>query len=114
DRCGGRGWGRSVLLGRRWVEAGVRVVQANMGHVQTWDSHGDIFNRLKNKLLPPLDQAVTVLLDDLEGSGLRDETLVMVLGEFGRALKLTTQAGDKAPGRDHWAPVVSAGFAGAA
>jgi hypothetical protein len=113
DRYGRHMYGQSLLLARRLVEAGVPVVQANMGIVQTWDSHGDIFNRLKNKLLPPLDQAVTALLDDLEESGLLDETLVMVLGEFGRAPKITKQAGDKAPGRDHWAPVFSAAFAGA-
>jgi hypothetical protein len=113
DRYGRHTYGQTLLLARRLVEAGVPVVQANMGIVQTWDSHGDIFNRLKNKLLPPLDQAVTALLDDLAESGLLDETLVMVLGEFGRAPKLTKQAGDKLPGRDHWAPVFSAAFAGA-
>ena len=77
------------LLARRLVQAGVPVVQANMGRVQNWDTHGDNFRRLKNQLLPPLDQGVAALLDDLEATGLLDETLVMVLGEFGRTPKIS-------------------------
>ena len=62
----GIAFGQSLLLARRLVEAGVPVVQANMGRVQNWDTHGDNFPKLKNRLLPPLDQAVAALLDDLE------------------------------------------------
>jgi uncharacterized protein (DUF1501 family) len=91
----------------------VPVVQANMGRVQNWDSHGDIFRRLKKDLLPPLDQGVSALLDDLSASGLLDETLVVMLGEFGRTPKLSTQPGSKAPGRDHWGHCFFGLFSGA-
>jgi uncharacterized protein (DUF1501 family) len=60
-----------------------------------------------------LDQGVAALLDDLAATGLLDETLVIMLGEFGRAPKITTQAGAKVPGRDHWAPCFFGLFAGA-
>ena len=113
DRYGRHAFGQSLLLARRLVEAGVPVVQANMGRVQNWDSHGDAFARLKDKLLPPLDTGVSALLDDLDSSGLLDDTLVMMLGEFGRTPKISTQPGDKLPGRDHWAQCFFGVFAGA-
>jgi len=113
DRYGRHQFGQSLLLARRLVEAGVPVVQANMGHVQTWDSHGDIFNRLKKDLLPPLDRGVSALLDDLRERGLADETLVIVVGEFGRSPKLSKPDERSAPGRDHWCEVFSAVFSGA-
>jgi hypothetical protein len=100
-------FGQSLLLARRLVEAGVSVVQANMGIVQNWDTHGDNFNRLKNQLLPPLDRGVAALLDDLSVRGLLDETLVLMLGEFGRTPKVVGS------GRDHWAPCFFGLFAGA-
>jgi hypothetical protein len=107
DRYGRHSFGQSLLLARRLVQAGVSVVQANMGRVQNWDNHGAIFPTLKNRLLPPLDQAVAALLDDLEATGLLDETLVMMLGEFGRTPKIVNA------GRDHWAPCFFGLFAGA-
>ncbi len=113
ERYGRHAFGQSLLLARRLVQAGVPVVQANMGRAQTWDSHGDIFPRLKNELLPPLDRGVAALLDDLSASGLLDETLVMLLGEFGRTPKLQGQPGSKSAGRDHWAPCFFGLFAGA-
>jgi len=88
-------------------------VQANMGRVQNWDTHGDNFPRMKDRLLPPLDQGVAALLDDLEATGLIDETLVLMLGEFGRTPKVTKFPGARAPGRDHWAPCFFGLFAGA-
>ncbi len=109
DRYGRHAFGQSLLLARRLVEAGVPVVQANMGHVQNWDSHSDIFPTLKKRLLPPLDLAMAALLDDLEATGLIDETLVMMLGEFGRTPKISGAS----PGRDHWAPCFFGVFAGA-
>jgi hypothetical protein len=112
DRYGRHLFGQSLLLARRLVQAGVPVVQANMGNVQNWDSHGDIFRRLKNDLLPPLDRGVSALLDDLEALGMLDETLVMVLGEFGRTPKMQGNKNEK-PGRDHWPNAFSAIFAGA-
>lgn len=108
DRYGRHAFGQSLLLARRLIQAGVPVVQANMGHVQNWDNHGDIFPTLKNRLLPPLDQGVAALLDDMAASGLLDETLVMMLGEFGRTPKINPQRG-----RDHWGPCFFALFAGA-
>jgi len=113
DRYGRHPFGQSLLLARRLVEAGVPVVQANMGRVQNWDSHSDIFARLKDKLLPPLDQGVSALLDDLSASGLLAETLVVMLGEFGRTPKLSYLPGQSKIGRDHWAPCFSGLFAGA-
>ncbi len=113
DRYGRHAFGQSLLLARRLVEAGVPVVQANMGRVQNWDTHSNNFPKLKDRLLPPLDQGVAALLDDLAATGLLDETLVMLLGEFGRAPKITTQPGAKVPGRDHWAPCFCGLFAGA-
>jgi uncharacterized protein (DUF1501 family) len=113
ERYGRHAFGQSLLLARRLVEAGVPVVQANMGRVQNWDTHGTIFRRLKNDLLPPLDRGVAALLDDLADRGLLDETLVVMLGEFGRAPKITAQPGEREPGRDHWAPCSFGLFAGA-
>jgi Protein of unknown function (DUF1501) len=97
DRYGRHMYGQSLLLARRLVEAGVSVVQANMGRVQTWDNHGNIFPTLKDRLLPPLDRGVSALIDDLEVRGLLDETLVVMFGEFGRTPKVNKEAG-----RDHW------------
>ncbi len=113
DRYGRHPFGQSLLLARRLVEAGVPVVQANMGRVQNWDNHGNIFPTLKNRLLPPLDQGVSALLDDLEARGLLDQTLVMMLGEFGRTPKLVNPPGSRTPGRDHWASCFFGLFAGA-
>jgi hypothetical protein len=107
ERYGRHAFGQSLLLARRLVQAGVPVVQANMGRVQNWDTHGDNFRRLKGELLPPLDRGVAALLDDLTATGLLDETLVMLLGEFGRTPKVTGS------GRDHWAPCFFGLFAGA-
>lgn len=108
DRYGRTTTGQSLLLARRLIESGVRVVQTNIGQVQTWDNHGNIFPTLKNQLLPPVDQGVSALLDDLQASGRLDDTLVMMLGEFGRTPKINAQRG-----RDHWGPCFFALFAGA-
>jgi hypothetical protein len=106
ERYGRHAFGQSLLLARRLVEAGVPVVQANMGRVQNWDTHGDNFRRLKSELLPPLDQGVASLLDDLAARGLLDETMVLLVGEFGRTPKIVGN------GRDHWAPCFTGLFAG--
>lgn len=108
DRYGRNTTGQSLLLARRLVQAGVRVVQTNIGRVQNWDNHGNIFPTLKDRLLPPLDQGVAALLDDLEQSGQLNDTLVMMLGEFGRTPKINDQKG-----RDHWGPCFFGLFAGA-
>jgi hypothetical protein len=108
DRYGRNTTGQSLLMARRLVQVGVPIVQTNIGRVQTWDNHSKLFPTLKNRLLPPLDQGVAALLDDLDSSGLLDETLVMMLGEFGRTPKVNTKQG-----RDHWGPCFFAMFAGA-
>lgn len=112
DRYGRHTFGQSLLLAKRLNEAGVPIVQANMGAVQNWDSHSNIFETLKGRLLPPLDQGMAALLDDLEASGRIDETLVVMLGEFGRSPKLSIQRGQTKAGRDHWGPCNFALFAG--
>jgi uncharacterized protein (DUF1501 family) len=107
DRYGRHMYGQSLLLARRLVEAGVSVVQVNMGRVQTWDNHGNIFPTLKDRLLPPTDRGVSALIDDLETRGLLDDTLVAMFGEFGRTPKV-----NKEGGRDHWGRAFFAAFFG--
>ncbi len=83
-----------------------------MGRVQNWDSHSNIFDRMKKDLLPPLDNAVSALYDDLAQSGMLDDTFVMVVGEFGRTPKLSFQDKNAKIGRDHWAACFSGLFFG--
>ena len=113
DRYGRNKFGQSLLLSRRLIEAGVPIVQATMGIVQTWDTHTDNWGKLKNTLLPQLDQGLAALTDDLIASGLLDQTLIVVMGEFGRTPKISTLPGQTIPGRDHWAAAYSGLFAGA-
>ncbi|MDR3638091.1 MAG: DUF1501 domain-containing protein [Isosphaeraceae bacterium] len=111
DRYGRTKHGQSVLLARRLVEAGVRFVTVydheTNGQLANWDAHQDVFPRLKNDLLPPVDRAYAALIDDLDGSGLLDSTLVIALGEFGRTPKINANGG-----RDHWPFCFSAILAG--
>jgi hypothetical protein len=113
DRYGRNAFGWSLLMARRLVEAGVRLVQVNLGNNETWDTHGNAFPHLKDKLLPPTDRAVSALLDDLHATGLLDSTLIVMAGEFGRTprISLLRQA-YKLPGRDHWGRVQSVFLAG--
>jgi uncharacterized protein (DUF1501 family) len=108
DRYGRHAFGQSLLLARRLVEAGIPIVQANMGTMNNWDTHGDNFGQLKNRLLPPFDQGFSALLTDMDERGLLKETLVVAIGEFGRTPQINPGAG-----RDHWSGVFSAVFAGA-
>jgi hypothetical protein len=114
DRYGRHMYGQSLLLARRLVSAGVPIVQVNMGRVQTWDTHAGNFKALKDRLLPPTDQGVSALLDDLQSRGLLEETMVVVTGEFGRTPRIGSSTGNanSRDGRDHWAAVFSAIFAG--
>ncbi len=114
DRYGRHMYGQSLLLARRLVSAGVPVVQVNMGRVQTWDTHSANFKSLRERLLPPTDRGVAALLDDLQTRGMLDETLVVVTGEFGRTPRIGSSTGNAntRDGRDHWAAVFSAVFAG--
>ena len=113
DRYGRNAFGWSLLMAARLVEAGVNLVQVNLGNNETWDTHGNAFPHLKEKLLPPTDKAVSALLDDLSDRGLLDSTLVVMAGEFGRTPKISTLASHyKGPGRDHWGAVQSVWLAG--
>lgn len=111
DRYGRTKLGQSILLARRLVDAGVRIVTVydgqHNGQLANWDAHENVFSRLKNDLLPPADQAVAALIDDLGARGMLDETLVMVMGEFGRTPKINANAG-----RDHWPNCYSVILAG--
>jgi uncharacterized protein (DUF1501 family) len=84
----------------------VGLVQVNLGNNETWDTHGNAFPHLKEKLFPPTDQAVSALIDDLKMSGLLDETLVVMASEFGRTPKISHLPQHYTlPGRDHWGRV---------
>jgi len=112
ERYGRNQFGQSLLLSRRLVQAGVPIIQANMGIVQTWDTHVDNWGRLKGYLLPWLDQGLAALIDDLQAEGRLEQTLVIVGTEFGRTPRISTLPGQTIPGRDHWAAVYSVMFAG--
>ncbi len=112
-RYGKNSFGWSLLLSRRLVEAGVGFVQVNLGNNETWDTHGNAFPHLKDYLMPPMDRAVSALLDDLRQRGLLESTLVVMAGEFGRTPKVFRLPSAYAlPGRDHWGAVQSVMLAG--
>jgi hypothetical protein len=102
DRYGRNSFGWSLLMARQLIEAGVSLIQVNLGNNESWDTHQAAFPNLKNYLLPPMDRAVSALLDDLDSRGLLDETLVVMASEFGRTPRVTMLPGAKLPGRDHW------------
>ena len=104
DRFGRNTAGQSMLLARRLIESGVRFVTINYGG---WDHHGKIFENLDKKL-PEFDRAVSALVTDLDERGAFDDTLLVVMGEFGRTPKINKEAG-----RDHWGQAGSLLFAGA-
>jgi uncharacterized protein (DUF1501 family) len=109
--------GQSMLLARRLVEAGVRLVTVCTGrrYDQAWDTHRRHFPLLKQSLLPYFNRAFSALLEDLDQRGLLAETLVVALGEFGRTPRLgqiTSGAGADAAGRDHWPHCYSVLLAG--
>ncbi|MBA4015839.1 MAG: DUF1501 domain-containing protein [Pirellula sp.] len=116
ERYGRHSWGQSLLLARRLVEAGVRLVHVNWPREPgdnavdnpLWDTHSKNADRLQDFLCPQFDVSFTALVDDLEQRGLLDETLVVAIGEFGRTPKI-----NKAAGRDHWGNVFSFAMAGA-
>ena len=104
DRYGRNSAGQSMLLARRLVESGVRFVTVNYGG---WDHHAKIFESLDKKL-PEFDRAVSALVEDMHVRGVFENTLLVVMGEFGRGPKINKDAG-----RDHWGPAASLLFAGA-
>ena len=89
--------GQSLLLARRLVEAGTRFVTAAGYHGNSWDTHLANDKGHRDRLTPPLDRALSALLDDLSQRGLYDSTLVVAMGEFGRTPHI-----NPALGRDHW------------
>ncbi len=113
ERYGKHSFGWSLLMARRLVNAGVSLVQVNLGNNETWDTHGNAFPHLKNNLYPPTDQALAALLDDLHESGELDSTLIVMAGEFGRTPRISRLPQFyKQPGRDHWGRVQSVFLAG--
>ncbi len=116
DRYGRYTWGQSVLLARRLIEAGVRLVHVNWARDPgdnavdnpLWDTHALNADRLQDNLCPQFDVTFAALMDDLTERGLLDETLVVVIGEFGRTPKINANGG-----RDHWGHVFSFAMAGA-
>jgi hypothetical protein len=113
DRYGRHIFGQSVLLARRLVEAGVRLVHVNwVRHDngpggQGYDSHRDHLAWARTELLPPTDAAFAALIEDLSARGLLDETLVVMMGEFGRTPRFNSNGG-----RDHWPNCFSVVMAG--
>ena len=116
DRYGRYTWGQSVLLARRLIEAGVRLVHVNWARDPgdnavdnpLWDTHALNADRLQDNLCPQFDVTFAALMDDLTERGLLGETLVVVIGEFGRTPKINGNGG-----RDHWGHVFSFAMAGA-
>ena len=104
-------WGQQTILARRLAESGVPFTLVNLTlnqlHGQDWDTHVNNFGLLRDTLLPPMDLAVSTLLDDLDDRGLLDTTLVAIFGEFGRTPQINAQGG-----RDHWEKVCSVMLAG--
>jgi hypothetical protein len=103
DRYGRNIHGQCVLLARRLVEHGVPLVSVNWhndGH-NFWDTHGANFSRLKKELIPPADQALSALIEDLDQRGLLDETIIAWVGEFGRRPQIDNGNANDG-GRAHW------------
>jgi hypothetical protein len=109
ERYGRNIYGQSVLLARRLIEAGTRLVTISWAPDAnaTWDTHGDNFRKLKTTLLPQFDAAASSLLEDLQDRGLLERTVVAILGDFGRTPKINNAAG-----RDHWNACYSIALAG--
>lgn len=112
DTYGRNLFGYSLLFSARLVELGVGMVQVNLGR-GGFDTHGNAFDHLKNLMLPPTDQAISALIDDLDERGLLEDTLIVAAGEFGRTPKVfRLPQYYELPGRDHWGAVQTVFFAG--
>ncbi|HBH54548.1 MAG TPA: DUF1501 domain-containing protein [Planctomycetaceae bacterium] len=115
DRYGRNRFGQCLLLARRLIERGVRFVTVNtfltVFNEITWDIHGSVpftsIEGMKKTVAPVFDQGVSALLEDLQERGLLENTVIPVLGEFGRTPKV-----NPAGGRDHWPQVWTVWFAG--
>jgi len=110
ERYGLNRFGRAMLLARRLALAGVVMTTIHFNEMTVcdgWDTHSKNFAALESELLPMLDQGLSALIEDLSGRGALDETLIIVMGEFGRTPKINAQAG-----RDHWGSCQSVLLAG--
>ncbi len=116
ERYGLNKWGQSLILGRRLIEAGARLVHVNWPREggdeavnnPMWDTHAQNADRLQDVLCPMFDIGFTALIEDMDRRGLLKETLVVAVGEFGRTPKINAQGG-----RDHWGHVFNVVLAGA-
>jgi Protein of unknown function (DUF1501) len=121
DNYGRNTFGQSLLLARRLVEAGTRVVEVVWPKVansdnHSWDHHVDLTKRMKNQSGPLLDNSLAAFFADMDSRGLLDETLVVAIGEFGRSPQKgvsTSGNGNSADGRDHWPYCYTSLIAGA-
>ncbi|MGO9465219.1 MAG: DUF1501 domain-containing protein [Isosphaeraceae bacterium] len=104
DEYGRTPLGQGALAARRLIEVGARFVTLGVGG---WDTHGDNFRALRDRLLPPLDKALFALIRDLRSRGLLEETIVVCAGEFGRTPRVNGTAG-----RDHWPRTMAVLLAG--
>jgi hypothetical protein len=118
ERYGRNSRGQGALLARRLVEAGVPFVTV-FSHTrveqQSWDTHSGHYEASRTRLLPPADQSLAALVDDLAERGLLDSTLVVWMGEFGRSPRMGvnfSNAGNTPDGRDHWCNCYSVALAG--
>ena len=103
-RCSASAFCQRLVLGRRLVEAGVRLVTVDC---RWWDTHVEGVDSMKNGFLPRWDQSFSALIEDMHDRGLLDTTMVVAWGEFGRTPKLNATNG-----RDHYPNVFSAVVAG--
>lgn len=128
DRYGRHRSGQACLLARRLAEAGVPLITVVWNHRSRgqdkypdqdedygWDTHNDIFDALKNRLMPRFDESFSALLEDLSDRRMLEDTLVLCLSEFGRAplVALEPKFAGASPGRKHWAAAYSIAMAGA-
>ncbi len=121
ERYGRNTFGQSCLLARRLIEAGTKVVEVIWPKVansdnHSWDMHVDLTKRIKNQATPMLDPAISALVEDLDQRGMLEDTLLVAVGEFGRAPQRgvsTSGNGNSADGRDHWPYCYTAVLAGA-
>jgi len=95
---GAGGFGRSLVLARRLVEAGVPFVEVDGGSIGNWDLHNGVFNSLKTTNLPQLDAGISGLVTDLNQRGMLKDTVIVCMAEFGRTPRINQNVG-----RDHWA-----------